>query len=220
MQLTFVPKIVMVPVGTIQCAPFNPENRTEENERLKNLMQGIKDLGGIVYPLIVSSDNRLIDGHRRLTCAKKLGIKEVPCIVLPLELQRAWIVLNDTQLPIMGGGWTEIVYHGVSIANLPPKQRRALQQIYDLVGDDGIEAMATKARPMSPHVLSWAKRICRYIDDTTDEMLGMTLFWLIKHNMQKPARFAIEAGIAPNVLARSIKSDKPIRQTWEIDTDG
>lgn len=215
MQLTFVPKIVMMSVGTIQCAPFNPENRTEENERLKNLMQGIKDLGGIVYPLIVSSDNRLIDGHRRLACAKKLGIKEVPCIVLPLELQRAWIVLNDTQLPIMGGGWTEIVYHGVAIANLPTKQRRALQQIYDLVGDEGIEAMATKTRPMSPHVLSWAKRICRYIDDTTDEMIGITLLWLVEHNMQKPARFAMENGVPPQSLARLIKSNKPIKQ-WDI----
>ena len=215
MNLTFVPKIVMMPVGVIECAPFNPENRTEENERLKNLMQGIKDLGGIVYPLIVSNDNRLIDGHRRLTCAKMLGLKEVPCIVMPLELQRAWIVLNDTQLPIMGGGWTEIVYHGVSIANLPPKHRRALQQIYDLVGDDGIAAMAQKTRPMSPHVLSWAKRICRYIDDSTDEMLGMTLLWLVEHNMQKLARFAMENGVPAQSLAKLIKANKPIRQ-WDV----
>lgn len=216
MHLTFVPKVVMVPIGIIQVAPFNPENRTQENERLRTLMQGIKDLGGIVYPLIVSNDNKLIDGHRRLACAKALGIKEVPCIVLPLELQQAWIVLNDTQLPIMGGGWTEIVYRGVSIANLPTRQRRAMQHIYELIGTDGIEAMAQKSRPMSPHVLSWAKRIGRYIEDESDEMIAMILRWLIKHNMQKTARAAIESDVDPQVLMNSIKTDKPIRKAWEI----
>ena len=205
---TFVPKIIMVPVGSIKTAPFNPAKRSEDGERLRALIEGIKELGGIVYPLIISSDNRLIDGHRRLAAAKKLQMKEVPAIVLPLELQRSWVLLNDLQMKNSGRAWTEIVVNGVSIENLPPKIRRDFEKLYILIGDEGIAEMASKRPPLAPFVMSIARLIGNYIGDASDAMVSKILLWLIRNDMQKAARWAIDSGIDPNELRRAINGNK------------
>lgn len=216
MQAMFVPKIIMVPVGIIQAAPFNPKNRTEENKRLALLKESIVRLGGIVYPLVISNDNRLIDGHRRLACARSIGMKEVPCIVLPLELQQAFVELNNTQMPITGGDWTEIVYHGVSIDNLFPTHRKALREIYDFAGDEGIAAMATSGKPFSPKIVHTVRSIQKYIQDDSDETARSILMWLIKHNMQTPTRKAMESKIDRKELERAIRLDKKIINPYRM----
>ena len=209
-SISFVPKIIMLPVGTIKAAPFNPKARSEDGKRLRGLTEAIKELGGIVYPLIVSADNRLIDGHRRLAAAKRLGMKEVPVIVLPLELQRAWILLNETQWKNTGRAYTEIVYNGVSIENLPPATRRLFEDISRLIGDEGIAEMATKQPPMAPHVLSIARSVGRYLGDQTDAAMSAILLWLIRCDMQNMVRWAMNSHIPVNELWKAIRSNRPL----------
>ena len=55
----------------------NPRNNDEAVEYVAN---SIKEFG-FKNPIILSKDNVIIAGHTRLKAAKKLGIKEVPCIM-------------------------------------------------------------------------------------------------------------------------------------------
>ena len=55
----------------------NPRNNEEAVDYVAN---SIKEFG-FKNPIILSKDNVIIAGHTRLKAAKKLGIKEVPCIM-------------------------------------------------------------------------------------------------------------------------------------------
>ncbi len=55
----------------------NPRNNDEAVEYVAN---SIKEFGFRV-PIIVDKDNVIIAGHTRYKASKKLGLKEVPCIV-------------------------------------------------------------------------------------------------------------------------------------------
>ena len=63
---------------------------------------------GLVHPILIGPDNRIVAGHARLRAAQKLGMREVPVIVLEhlSEAQRRALVLADNQLAL-NASWDE-----------------------------------------------------------------------------------------------------------------
>jgi ParB-like chromosome segregation protein Spo0J len=63
---------------------------------------------GWTNPILVGADDDIIAGHARLMAARKLGMKEVPVIVLAhlSEAQRRALVIADNQLAL-NSGWDE-----------------------------------------------------------------------------------------------------------------
>ena len=55
-------------------------NPRKNDEAIEYVANSIKEFG-FKNPIILSKDNVIIAGHTRLKAAKKLGIKEVPCIM-------------------------------------------------------------------------------------------------------------------------------------------
>jgi len=64
---------------------------------------------GWTNPIRVGADDDIIAGHARLLAAEKLGMKEVPVIVLRhlSPAQRRVLVIADNQLAIAGAAWDE-----------------------------------------------------------------------------------------------------------------
>jgi DNA modification methylase len=65
----------------------------------------------------VGADDVVIAGHARLQAARKLGLSEVPVIVLDhlSEAQRRALVIADNQLAIAGTGWDEELLRGLLV---------------------------------------------------------------------------------------------------------
>lgn len=55
----------------------NPRNNEDAVEYVAN---SIKEFG-FKNPIIIDSDNVIVAGHTRLKAAKRLGLKQVPCII-------------------------------------------------------------------------------------------------------------------------------------------
>lgn len=66
----------------------------------QELLESIR-LRGILNPIVITSDNRIISGHRRYSAAKALGIETVPVFVSPLldeiDIEEAVILSNKEQ---------------------------------------------------------------------------------------------------------------------------
>ena len=56
------------------------KNPRKNDEAVKYVAESIKEFGFKV-PIIIDSNNVIIAGHTRLKASKKLGYKEVPCII-------------------------------------------------------------------------------------------------------------------------------------------
>ena len=91
--------------------PYIRNARTHSDEQVAQIAASITEFGW-TNPLLIGPDGVLVAGHARLLAARKLGMTEVPVIVLGhlSETQRRALVLADNQLAIVGSGWdTEVL---------------------------------------------------------------------------------------------------------------
>ena len=88
------PRFAWVAIEHIGLSEYQPR-QVFDDARLQELAQSIAT-HGILQPLILQSNYRLVAGERRLRAAKFIGWKEVPCMVMSLENeQQALIALLE-----------------------------------------------------------------------------------------------------------------------------
>ncbi len=87
--------------------PYARNSRTHSDEQVAQIAASIREFGW-TNPVLVGADGIIIAGHARLAAARKLGITEVPVIVLDhlSETQRRALVLADNRLPL-NAAWDE-----------------------------------------------------------------------------------------------------------------
>src|SRR5579863_7921578 len=87
--------------------PYARNARTHSDEQVAQIAASIKEFG-FVSPILVGPDRVIIAGHARLLAARKLGMTEVPVIVLEhlSESERRALVIADNRLA-MNAGWDE-----------------------------------------------------------------------------------------------------------------
>jgi ParB-like chromosome segregation protein Spo0J len=61
--------------------PYINNSRTHSEEQTIQIASSISEFG-FTNPVLIDDTNNLIAGHGRLLAAKKLGLEEVPAIVL------------------------------------------------------------------------------------------------------------------------------------------
>ena len=92
---------------TDRLIPYARNARTHSDEQIAQVAASIKEFGW-TNPILVGGDGVIIAGHARLAAARKLGITEVPVIVLDhlTETQRRALILADNKLAL-NAGWDE-----------------------------------------------------------------------------------------------------------------
>jgi ParB-like chromosome segregation protein Spo0J len=82
-----------------------PTARTHSDAQIAQIAASIKEFGW-TNPILVSGDDSIIAGHGRLMAARKLGMEEVPVIVLDhlSKSQQRALVIADNQLAL-NAGW-------------------------------------------------------------------------------------------------------------------
>jgi DNA modification methylase len=87
--------------------PFVRNARTHSDEQVAQIAASIAEFGW-ANPILAGADGIIIAGHARLLAARKLGMTEVPVIVLDhlSETQRRALVIADNRLAL-NAGWDE-----------------------------------------------------------------------------------------------------------------
>lgn len=85
--------------------PYAANSRTHSDEQVTQIAASIKEFG-FTNPILVNGEGTIIAGHGRLMAAKKLGLKDVPAIVLDhlSKAQQKALVIADNQLAL-NAGW-------------------------------------------------------------------------------------------------------------------
>ena len=98
-------QVVAWPVDRLM--PYIRNARTHSDEQVAQIAASIAEFGW-TNPILAGSDGIIIAGHARLLAARKLGMTEVPVIVLDhlTETQRRALVLADNRLAL-NAGWDE-----------------------------------------------------------------------------------------------------------------
>lgn len=85
--------------------PYARNSRTHSDAQVAQIAASIKEFG-FTNPVLIDQDAGIIAGHGRTLAARKLGLKEVPCIRLPnlSEAQKRAYVIADNNLAL-NAGW-------------------------------------------------------------------------------------------------------------------
>src|SRR5580698_4337120 len=87
--------------------PFTRNPRTHSDEQIAQIAASIREFG-FNNPILVDTKAGIIAGHGRLLAARKLGLAEMPVIVLDhlSESQKRAYIIADNQLA-ENAGWDE-----------------------------------------------------------------------------------------------------------------
>src|SRR3970040_1327174 len=98
-------QVQLWPIGRL--VPYARNPRTHSEEQVLQIAASIAEFG-FTNPILVDSKAGILAGHGRLLAARKLGLTEVPVIVLDhlSETQKRAFIIADNRLAL-GGGWDE-----------------------------------------------------------------------------------------------------------------
>ena len=87
--------------------PYARNSRTHSDAQVAQIAASIKEFG-FTNPVLIDQDAGIIAGHGRTLAARKLGLKEVPCIRLSnlSEVQKKAYIIADNKLAL-NAGWDD-----------------------------------------------------------------------------------------------------------------
>lgn len=90
--------------------PYARNARTHSDAQIAQIAASIKEWGW-TNPVLIDIDGGLIAGHGRVLAARKLGLKEVPCMIATgwSEAQKRAYILADNQLALLAGWDSEML---------------------------------------------------------------------------------------------------------------
>jgi ParB-like chromosome segregation protein Spo0J len=94
-------------VAIEQLIPYALNSRTHSDEQVAQLAASIREFG-FTNPVLVDEENNLIAGHGRVMAARKLGLTEVPAIIVTGmdDRKRRALIIADNKLAL-NAGWDE-----------------------------------------------------------------------------------------------------------------
>ena len=148
-------RIEMWPITKLR--PYERNARTHSDEQVGQIVKSIQEFG-FNNPILVDGEQGILAGHGRLMAAKRLGLQQVPVVVLDHldENQRRAFILADNQiasnagwdmdllrgelldLRVEGFEWGDLGFDGELIGELfaPPEAAEEVEEEEELANDD------------------------------------------------------------------------------------
>lgn len=94
-------------IKTADLLPYARNSRTHSEEQVAQIAASIKEFG-FTNPVLIDQENQIIAGHGRVMAARKLKLKDVPCLRLShlTESQKRAYVIADNKLAL-NAGWDD-----------------------------------------------------------------------------------------------------------------
>lgn len=204
MILMKAPQFRELKVADLKTAHYNPKTRIKP-DRIRVLVNSIGKIG-LLYPILVTPDNVVIDGHRRLAAYIELGYETIPAIVGIGDPNELYSSVNDCSRR-MGGNEALQVWLAEPKAVKPILQSR-FELLVEVLGMARVKRLAKEG--MSIKVYTRAKQLCTYCDQdgsTVPEFFD----WIMNTQSIGGALEAIRSEVPATTIVRAMKSDKPLR---------
>ncbi len=220
--------------------PHARNARTHSDAQVVEIASSIRAFG-FANPILVGEDGDIVAGHGRLAAARKLGLVEVPVIVIGglSQTQRRQLVLADNRIAL-NAGWDlamlslelkDLTELGVNLASLgfaPDELKRALAPPpkSGLVEEDEISGVVDVAvsRPGDLWCLGPHRVICG--DSTNREVVGRLLAEVVPTLMVTAPPYGVQydpswrhrAGVNQSARTGKVQNDQRAdwREAWAL----
>jgi len=205
-------KTITLKLDQIKAADWNPEHRSEESycADLVSSYTSIDPETGQPFGQIIAalvSDNgdgtyTLVEGHRRYTACKVLGLPLVCQVCKPGSAARLYAEINSTAKRLDGRDKLHVY-----LTNREALDRHA-QKECDKWDEGTLKYMAEHGAGIA--TFKQGRTVANYAGTDPDK----TVRWLARYNLTYAIRRAIEDGTKPETIASAINNDKSLKPSW------
>lgn len=112
---------------------YERNSRTHTDKQIKQIADSIKEYE-FTNPILIDENNTIVAGHARLEAAKQIGVKTVPCIVIPdlTEAQKKAYIIADNKLAL-NADWD------INVLQIEMSELNKIDYNLDLIGFDKSE---------------------------------------------------------------------------------
>ena len=210
-------QLVTMKVKDVKANPDNPPERTDRNKKFSNLMKSVTKVG-LMSPIVISSNNVLINGNRRLAVHKDLGKKTIKAIRHNSESSvrfDEYFVECNTVEKITGSQWAWRYLKGASV---PSHLRRIFVTLKTVGGKACLQRMVElKKSPVSFAIGLTMFR--NYTGNTSKVMAKKVIYWMLYVSSAYRLKLLIGEYVPMQVLVNAVKEKKQIvltKKGWEL----
>ena len=210
-------QLVTMKVKDVKANDDNPPERTDRNNKFKNLMKSVSKVG-LMSPIVISSDNRLINGTRRLAVHKDLGKKTIKAIrhnsQSSVRFDEFFLECNIVE-KITGSQWAWRYLKGASV---PSHLRRMFTSLETIGGKACLQRMVELKK--SPVSFSIGLTMFRnYTGNMNKVMAKKVIYWMLYVSSAYRLKVLIGEYVPMQVLVNAVKEKKQIvltKKGWEL----
>jgi hypothetical protein len=200
-----------IKIASLKSAKHNPKARTT-SKSIRSLVNSIERVG-LLYPILVTKNNEIIDGHRRVSAFKELRIEEIPVIVGQSENADECYAEVNANSQKLNGNQTLSVYLKNPLA-VTHRARGSFQLAEARLGRRLLERMAEHG--FSLRIYRVAQHIAHYVAVESDNaFLTKASVWLMKHRNLRLVQGYIELKQNPKILYNAILSGRALEVTFK-----
>ncbi len=191
---------------------YNPKDRVAEkgSHGLQGLMKSIERIG-LVYPIAITKEGVVIDGHRRLHACKGLGWEEVPVLIVETDdRDRVYAEVNANSYKLSGNQNLKVwLKRPAAVTDFLAKRLEKIESDY---GRPMLERLAKSGS--SIRVVQLAEKIGRYTDDDSTSFIRSAVMWIIKYRGVQIASAYLRLQQSPATLYKAIKTGKELKSKF------
>jgi hypothetical protein len=210
-------QLVTMKTKDVKANPDNPPERTDRNRKFSNLMKSVTKVG-LMSPIVVSSNNVLINGNRRLAVHKDLGKKTIKAIrhnsESSVRFDEYFVECNIVE-KITGSQWAWRYLKGASV---PSHLRRIFVTLKTVGGKACLQRMVElKKSPVSFAIGLTMFR--NYTGNTSKVMAKKVIYWMLYVSSAYRLKLLIGEYVPMQVLVNAVKEKKQIvltKKGWEL----
>ncbi len=210
-------QLVTMKTKDVKANPDNPPERTDRDKKFKNLMKSVTKVG-LMSPIVVSSNNVLINGNRRLAVHKDLDKKTIMAVRHNSESSirfDEYFVECNTVEKITGSQWAWRYLKGSSV---PSHLRRMFTSLETIGGKACLQRMVElKKSPVSFAIGLTMFR--NYTGNTSKIMAKKVIYWMLYVSSAYRLKVLIGEYVPMQVLVNAVKEKKQIvltKKGWEL----
>ena len=205
--------IEYVEVDSITVSGINPIKRTDIKAS-DELLVSMRKHGYIeFYPILLSADGKVGDGHRRLECAKMLGIDSVPVLRTDKTVEEL-IAYNAGAKTFRTIEWDTVSFSKVEVSSDVARWHKLLD---DIAGPSALALVSEYGK--SSRISAYLRSMLLYIGKIGDKEYGLNaLRWMLANNQQRAIIDAMKDSVSPSIILDAISNNRRLtRGSWTVE---